>query len=343
MKMLLLLNLLLSSVLLLAAETQPTLTYQGRLKNLSTPTTALNHTLPIRFALYTQPQGGDPLWQEIVAVTPNSDGLFTTTLFEGCGVKLDPAGKTFAEALLQGQKSNALYLGLTIGEDSTQELSPRHAIGIVPRAHRARFSYRAQNTFTIPKTLSAQSLSASTITTPTCTIGTNNEDLTLQTLSVRNALSAQSLIAENAVKTNGALTLNGDVTSSDLAPLGAIILWYGDKANLPQGWEVCQELSGRFPLGADATTTLNSQGGAKTLTLSLAQLPAHTHTLHYTQPSSTSGSTWLVKDVDWNEETWAKTSSTPITLASPQPNTQPFERMPPYKALYYIRRVQSHL
>lgn len=337
------LSLLFSAGLLLAAEQQqPTISYQGRLKNLTASSAALSQTIQIRFALYTQAEGGKAHWEEVVAVTPDSDGIFSTTLFEGCGVKTEASEKTFAETLVYGKEQNGLWLGLTIGEDSTKELKPRHAIGMVPCAHRARFTYRAQKEFTVPETLTAQKLSASTITTQDCTIRATHGATELKHLRVSNALTAASLTAENKVENRGSLTLKGDVESNDLAPIGSIILWYGSKDAVPEGWEIYEELSGRFPLGANDEYELNAQGGESTIKLTLSQLPAHTHTLHYKQPSSTSGDTWLAKDVDWNEETWAGSNTATVTLNAQSPNNQAFTRMPPYKALYYIQRVPSN-
>ncbi|MBQ9693269.1 MAG: hypothetical protein IJV69_00740 [Kiritimatiellae bacterium] len=342
MKILSLITLLSLTTILLAAEKQqPTITYQGRLQTTSGTSTLLNQTIPIRFALYTQAEGGTALWRETVAVTPTETGFFTATLFEGCGSKIDTTSKTFAEALIQGRDNNGLWLGLTIGEGSTKELIPRHAIGIVPQAHRARFTYRAPHNFDVPNALTAAKLDATVIDTPTCNINTDNGSFSVTELDIRDTLTAEALTADGTIDALDHLILRGTVTSPDLVPMGAVILWYGNKDALPEGWEICGELSGRFPMGANDSYKVGTTGGSASVTLTLSQMPSHTHTLHYTDPNSISGYTALATDVDWNEETWVGESTKTVTLEANSPSGQAFNRLPPYKALYYIRRTTS--
>ena len=73
-------------------------------------------------------------------------------------------------------------------------------------------------------------------------------------------------------------------------PTGGIIIWSGSAAAIPTGWLLCDGTSGtpnlrdRFIVGAGSTYAVNATGGAATVTLAEANLPAHTHTV-----SGTSG------------------------------------------------------
>lgn len=46
------------------------------------------------------------------------------------------------------------------------------------------------------------------------------------------------------------------------------------------------DLAGRFPLGADGTHAMGAQGGAETAALTMANIPAHTHTIAHTHDAS---------------------------------------------------------
>lgn len=162
-------------------------------------------------------------------------------------------------------------------------------------------------------------------------------------------------------------------------PVGGIVPYAGSSATIPDGWLLCDgaslsrttfadlfavvgttygstastfrvpNLTGRFPLGDDATTTLGEVGGAATVTLTSANLPAHTH-------GSEAGHTH-VADVHTHASqtvaagTGATVSDTPVaatdTTTSGGGHTHTsvggdaaHENMPPYIALHYIIRAK---
>lgn len=103
---------------------------------------------------------------------------------------------------------------------------------------------------------------------------------------------------------DGAITTikiaDGAVTEAKLAPgiavpVGSVVTWWGNSANVPLGWKLCDgsvvndsssslngltspDLRNRFVRGAvgDLRTT-SVAGGADTVSLSVAQLPPHSH------------------------------------------------------------------
>jgi microcystin-dependent protein len=72
-----------------------------------------------------------------------------------------------------------------------------------------------------------------------------------------------------------------------LVPTGGIIMWSGSAGAIPTGWALCNgsggtpDLRGRFVVGFDLSdpdyNTVGETGGAKSVTLTEAQMPAHTH------------------------------------------------------------------
>lgn len=67
-------------------------------------------------------------------------------------------------------------------------------------------------------------------------------------------------------------------------PSGGIIMWSGSVVSVPAGWFLCDgangtpDLRNRFVVGAGSTYAVNATGGADTVALTEAQMPAHGHT-----------------------------------------------------------------
>lgn len=66
-------------------------------------------------------------------------------------------------------------------------------------------------------------------------------------------------------------------------PSGAIAMWSGQSDEVPAGWKLCDgsdgtpDLRNRFVYGASASFPPGTTGGANSYTLTVDQLPAHTH------------------------------------------------------------------
>lgn len=122
-------------------------------------------------------------------------------------------------------------------------------------------------------------------------------------------------------------------------PIGTIIMWYGEA--IPDGWQLCDgtngtpNLSGRFPLGAGGEFNFKTEGGEKTVTLNLDNMPAHTHKIAY-------------EDKKWGDNAnnrpfpvgSGETGNSWTTGKAGSDNPKPIDIMPPYSVVRFIMRVR---
>jgi microcystin-dependent protein len=130
--------------------------------------------------------------------------------------------------------------------------------------------------------------------------------------------------------------------SSTLVVKGMVVAWSGDK--VPEGWAMCDgqnntpDLRGRFILSAGQGTGLTARvskqvGGEENVTLSIAQMPAHTHThnAYHANFHHKGGPTEGSAKPDC-------CGSFKVT-SDPTGGNQPHNNMPPFYVLAYIIKV----
>lgn len=131
------------------------------------------------------------------------------------------------------------------------------------------------------------------------------------------------------------------VTNSfNLLPKGSIILWNGSDKNVPTGWILCDgangtpDMRGRVPIGSGQGTNLSNKifgemGGEEQHTLSIAELPQHSHNIPGLTPDRgyANGSWSSFRNVD----TGIESSSTGKNI--------PHNNMQPYIVLNYIMKI----
>jgi microcystin-dependent protein len=163
-----------------------------------------------------------------------------------------------------------------------------------------------------------------------------------------------------------------NTASSHYVPSGGIIMWSGAVSAIPAGWVLCNgsnstpDLRDRFVVGAGSSYAVNATGGASTVALSTANLPAHNHTASSTSTSTvtdpghthtqnmgspnvpTGGSTaWsaLSSGVSNNgyqtdsKTTGISVSTSTTTTTSNTGSGTAHENKPPYYALAYIMKT----
>lgn len=159
-----------------------------------------------------------------------------------------------------------------------------------------------------------------------------------------------------------------------LVPKGVINMWSGSPTSLPYGWALCDgtngtpDLRGRFIVGYNPNDTdyqtIGLTGGAKLVTLTTSQMPAHNHggtltttnsgdhahnaTVAYRGPdgySHSNGTTHLCSNeaVTGTDQRGLLIKSSgshthSVTLTT-QGSNAPHENRPPYYTLAYIMKV----
>lgn len=144
----------------------------------------------------------------------------------------------------------------------------------------------------------------------------------------------------NAI-TSDITQLNTDVAAA--VPSGMIMMWSGASNAIPSGYVLCDgtnstpDLRDRFVVGAGSTYAVGATGGSASVTLTTAQLPAHTHTYtdsNVLQQSLPSGGI----DIDFNNTTWDPNGLLNKTTGSTGSGSS-HENRPPYYSLCYVMKT----
>lgn len=147
-------------------------------------------------------------------------------------------------------------------------------------------------------------------------------------------------------------------------PVGSIIPWYGQIADIPNGFALCNgsngtpDLRNRFIVGAGSTYALGAGGGEDKVTLTNTQVGSHYHATGYHNNNntgrwlSTAGTTKNYSLADgttgafWNGSggggySGQSTGSLNLitSLAVSTAASSAHENRPPYYALYYIMKI----
>lgn len=106
-------------------------------------------------------------------------------------------------------------------------------------------------------------------------------------------LLAGNVTIDSDIYTMGNINVSGNLTvnepySFNLLPPGIIVMWYGDVANIPKGWALCDgknntpNLQGTFILGTNNYSEIGKTGGSVTDTITIKpnNIPSHIHQLY---------------------------------------------------------------
>ncbi len=174
------------------------------------------------------------------------------------------------------------------------------------------------------------------------------EKLTAVPYSLHSNTAEKAIVKENAefsvtvgndkrfvVDSNGAKTIIGN-TEYFMVPKGGIIIWSGSANNIPTGWVLCDgnngtpNLTNRFVLGAGNNYNVGVTGGEATHTLTIDEMPNHSHEYYTGKGENTTKSGYVANAEISQVYQVLNTNSTG--------KSQPHNNMPPYYSLCYIMK-----
>ncbi len=156
--------------------------------------------------------------------------------------------------------------------------------------------------------------------------------------------------------------LNNAIAGSISVPKGTIVAWSGTENNIPANWHLCDGTNGtpdlrdKFVLGAGNNYSVGQTGGSSTASLSVENMPSHTHMVTGSTSSDGSHSHDINYDSfghgntgtsyglgsysgSYGTSTAGEHTHTITATAEATGGGQPHENMPPYYALCYIMRI----
>ena len=145
--------------------------------------------------------------------------------------------------------------------------------------------------------------------------------------------SGASLTSLNASNLGSGTVANARLSDSSLFVTGMIMMYNGSSA--PSGWAICNgsngtpDLRDRFIVGTGSSYSLGNTGGANSVTLTVNQIPSHTHNLLFGIGS-------------FGGSSGAQTPRDTGTTSGRISNTgggQSHENRPPYYALMFIMKL----
>ncbi|MBL9127141.1 MAG: tail fiber protein, partial [Verrucomicrobiales bacterium] len=282
------------------------MTYQGFL--VDGTGTALGNSAPknydVIFRIYDDQSAGTLLWSEQQTVTVDK-GYFSVLLGEGAAVGIE--AHPVLSNVFKGATASDRYVGVTVKGIGSSGAD----VNILPRLRliSSPYAFLAHNAVRVVQDTGADLITAVgnavTVSGPVSatTFTGNGAALTaLNASQITSGTLADARLTANVAKLDassqtfsGSLTVGGNLTVNSpstlsgfgTVPLGGIILWSGAINQIPAGWALCNgqtsngrttpNLQDRFVVGAGSAYGVGNVGGAASVTLTVDQIPSHTH------------------------------------------------------------------
>ncbi len=324
------------------------MTYQGYLVDANgaalAPSSPANY--PVVFRIYDASQGGTLLWSEDQIVTVDKGG-FSVVLGEGTQHQSEPRDALSSVFSSTGASDRYIGISVTIGT-TTSEIAPRLRLLPAPYAFLAKSANGLVGTDGLPllTTASGGALNAGGSVFAGGSINAGDSLTASNSVTSGGNITAAGALGSTSLNVTGTATA-GTFVGNGTIPVRGIIMWSGSTNEIPVGWALCDgrtveglqtpNLRDRFVIGAGQVFSVNATGGATSQTLTIAQMPNHSHTY---------SDDWFEQ---WSDYWWgtfsggayvghAKTKTGQPTSAVG--GNSPVSIMPPYYALAYIMRVK---
>lgn len=289
----------------------------------------------VAFSIYDAETGGSLIWARMFPVTCTSAGEFSLVLSDSGEL----VGKPLEEKLLDVFQGTKRWLELEV--EGEGKIEPRIEMAVQPFAIQAQYGLWADADFETGGDLAVQDggmLSAGDA-------GVQGDVQIAQSMAVSGDVQATDLAVSGTVQASQA----GAREPRGLIPVGGIILW--NQSTLPTDygqWAVCDgstvnglqtpDLRGLFVAGASTVggtwAEKGTTGGQAQVTLSIEQMPSHTHS--YRIPDNKSQGLWGLY-TSQDDGFWRGTTQWASSKAG---GGKAHNNLPKYYALYYIMRVK---
>lgn len=280
----------------------------------------------VEFRLYENATGGEALWGRSYPVLLDTNGLFNVALSDktGSAIADGTPSNGLAKAIAE-HVGTPLYLGLRVVSPAGAEISPRQKLLAVPVATMALDATAASGNLSVAGKVESS------------------------TAKIAGAATAATFAATNAASVGGNLSLGGQLKGPGSFPVGAIVLWHGSAASIPDGWKLCDgqngtpDLRDRFVVGAGHDYAKGDRGGEKEHQLSENQLPQHRH--EYVGDDALagieSGCSTAIRTTSTRYDAESSMSGySQVYATSSTGGGAAHENRPPFYALCYIMRVR---
>ena len=301
---------------------QAQFSYQGVLKD--TNNTPLTGFRTVEVCLYSAASGGSALWGRQYSVLLDQNGLFNIEVSDNDGTAINGLTRKLDDVFLN---TESVYIGIKV-DNSSGQIVPRQKLLPVPFAAVAANVSRASGNFTVSGKLTAGSAAFS-------------GKVDANTLTVSKSISAGSLTSKGNATISGNLAVSGAITGFGIVPVKSIIMWNGAVNEIPTGWALCDgrngtpDLRDRFVVGAGSSYAVGNKGGEATHTLTVAEMPSHTHS--YKFKGADLAGAFKKSNFFYCQKNPYDLSNTASTDA--KGGGQPHNNLPPYYALCFIMRI----
>jgi len=158
-----------------------------------------------------------------------------------------------------------------------------------------------------------------------------------QTINGKQTIETDQTLKKNQT-INGTKYIEGNLTctSLNILPSGSIVMW--NSTTIPEGWKVCDgtnstpNMSGKFVLGYGTKSLLNT-GGEENVSLSLSQVPPHSHSYHNHGGSGSYTGSFQ------NQNHFSVEQSGYLETGGAGSDSNSHNNMPPYFVLLYIMKI----
>lgn len=149
-----------------------------------------------------------------------------------------------------------------------------------------------------------------------------------------NIQTQLNILSTNLTSTNNNL--------SSAVPTGMVMMWSGASSAIPSGYVLCDgsnstpDLRDRFVVGAGSGYAVGNTGGSNTVSLTLNEIPSHSHTYEDKYVELVAANPGL--DIDYNANTFNQNGVRNNGTGAAGGGAS-HENRPPYYALCYVMKT----